>query len=174
MKTAEEIKSARSKRRPRLQGVELVPIPAPRASTRCCSRAATRCRVASFLRDDPELALRLLLQRTGVDWPDKEISEKKVKVTKVRRRVERRDVVEETVKRIEPGYLEAVYHLFSMKHEARSRSVLRMRTVNRTDQVICPRSRRSGAARSFRSARSSTSTASSSRPSRPAPHPDVG
>ena len=76
---------------------------------------------------------------TGVDWPDKEISEK-VKVTKV---VDGPDgtkeekVVEETVKHIEPGYLEAVYHLFSMKHK-HGPVILRMRTINRTDQVALP------------------------------------
>ena len=47
------------------------------------------------------------------------------------------ETVEETRKRVEPGYLEAVYHLFSMakKHGP---VVLRMRTVNRTDQVELP------------------------------------
>ena len=47
------------------------------------------------------------------------------------------ETVEETRKHIEPGYLEAVYHLFSMakKHGP---VVLRMRTANRTDQVELP------------------------------------
>ena len=73
---------------------------------------------------------------------DKEITEK-VKVTRpvtktvdgVEQTVE--ETVEETRKHIEPGYLEAVYHLFSMakKHGP---VVLRMRTVNRTDQVELP------------------------------------
>jgi NADH-quinone oxidoreductase subunit C len=34
------------------------------------------------LRDDPELALDYCSNATGVDWPDKEVTEK-VKVTKV-------------------------------------------------------------------------------------------
>ena len=37
--------------------------------------------VATFLRDDAELALDFLSNATGVDWPDKEITEK-VKVTR--------------------------------------------------------------------------------------------
>ena len=37
--------------------------------------------VATFLRDDAELALDFLVERDGVDWPDKEIAEK-VKVTR--------------------------------------------------------------------------------------------
>ena len=84
---------------------------------------------------------------TGVDWPDKEIAEK-VKVMrwvtktvdgpdgqKVDQPVE--ETVEETRKRIESGCLEVVYHLYSVgkKHGP---LVLRMRTVNRTDQVDLP------------------------------------
>ena len=47
------------------------------------------------------------------------------------------ETVEETRKRVEPGYLEAVYHLFSVakKHGP---VVIRMRTVNRSDQVELP------------------------------------
>jgi NADH-quinone oxidoreductase subunit C len=98
--------------------------------------------VARFLRDDADLALDFLSNVTGVDWPDKEITEK-VKVTRtvnktqdgVEQTVE--ETVEEPRKRTEPGCLEVVYHLFSMtkKHGP---VVLRMRTVNRTDQVELP------------------------------------
>ena len=47
------------------------------------------------------------------------------------------ETVEETRKRIESGCLEVVYHLYSVgkKHGP---LVLRMRTVNRTDQVDLP------------------------------------
>ena len=75
--------------------------------------------MATFLRDDPDLAFDFLSNVTGVDWPDKEITEK-VKVTRqvtktvdgVEQTVE--ETVEETRKRVEPGYLEAVYHLYSV------------------------------------------------------------
>ena len=98
--------------------------------------------MAKFLRDDAELALDFLSNVTGVDWPDKEITEK-VKVTKtVTKTVDgveqtAEETVEETRKRVEPGCLEAVYHLYSMakKHGP---VILRMRTVNRTDQVELP------------------------------------
>jgi len=98
--------------------------------------------VARFLRDDEELALDYLSNVTGIDWPDKEIAEK-VKVTRAVTKtvdgVERTadEEVEETVKRVEPGCLEAVYHVFSVakKHGP---VVLRMRTANRTDQVELP------------------------------------
>jgi NADH-quinone oxidoreductase subunit C len=47
------------------------------------------------------------------------------------------ETVEETKKTVTPGYLEAVYHLYSMakKHGP---VILRMRTANRTDQVEMP------------------------------------
>ena len=47
------------------------------------------------------------------------------------------ETVEETRKRVEPGYLEAVYHLFSIakKHGP---VIIRMRTANRTDQIELP------------------------------------
>jgi NADH-quinone oxidoreductase subunit C len=99
--------------------------------------------VATFLRDDPELALDYLSNVTGVDWPDKEIAEK-VKVTRqvvktiddVEQTVE--EQVEETRKRVEPGYLEAVYHLFSMAKKDGGPVVFRMRTANRSDKVELP------------------------------------
>ena len=94
------------------------------------------------MRDDAELAFDFLSNLTGVDWPDKEIAEK-VKVTHqatrtvdgVEKTVE--ETVEETRKRVEPGCLEAVYHLYSVakKHGP---LVVRMRTGNRTDQTELP------------------------------------
>jgi NADH-quinone oxidoreductase subunit C len=98
--------------------------------------------VARFLRDDEELRLDFLSNATGVDWPDKEIAEK-VKVTRtVKKTVDGvdRDVeetVEETRKRVEPGRLEAVYHLFSISKK-HGPVVIRMRTANRSDQVELP------------------------------------
>ena len=47
------------------------------------------------------------------------------------------ETVEETRKRVEPGCLEAVYHLYSVEKK-HGPVVLRMRTVNRTDQVELP------------------------------------
>jgi NADH-quinone oxidoreductase subunit C len=77
-----------------------------------------------------------------VDWPDKEITEK-VKVTRpVTKTVDgaettTEETVEETRKRVEPGYLEAVYHLFSMS-KGHGPVVIRMRTANRSDKVELP------------------------------------
>src|SRR4030095_930469 len=68
---------------------------------------------------------------TGIDWLDAVLKEK-VKVRKVIDGVEKE--VEETAEKKKPGYLEAVYHLYSMtlKHGP---LILRQRTANRTDQA---------------------------------------
>src|ERR1043166_3662954 len=67
--------------------------------------------VARFLRDDPELRLDYASNVTGVDWLDTVLKEK-VKVKKTVDGVEKE--VEEVFEKKKPGYLEAVYHLFSM------------------------------------------------------------
>jgi NADH-quinone oxidoreductase subunit C len=87
--------------------------------------------VATFLRDDSQLKLDYCSSVTGIDWLDKELTEK-TKVKKVVDGVEKE--VEETSKTVRPGYLEAVYHLYSMalKHGP---VILRQRTPNRTDPV---------------------------------------
>jgi NADH-quinone oxidoreductase subunit C len=133
MKSAEEILAAIKMALPGA-GVELVLNPSPCAQHSLLLAPATAVAVAGFLREDAELALDFCSNATGVDWPGKEVTEK-VKVTKVVDGVE--TVTEETVKRVERGYLEAVYHLFSIKHK-HGPVVLRMRTVNRTDQVELP------------------------------------
>jgi NADH-quinone oxidoreductase subunit C len=137
MKTAEEILAAIRLAVPGAV-VELVLNPSPSAQHSLRVAPGDAVAVAGFLREDPELALDYCSNATGVDWPDKEVTEK-MKVNKVVDGVE--TVVEETVKRVEPGYLEAVYHLFSMKHAHREIAgpvVLRMRTINRIDQVELP------------------------------------
>jgi NADH-quinone oxidoreductase subunit C len=141
MKSVEEIKAAIEAAVPGA-GVEVVPNPGPAAQHSLRLAPQQALAVATFLRDDPELAFDFLSNVTGVDWPDKEIAEK-VKVTRqvtktvdgVETQVE--ETVDETHKRIEPGFLESVYHLYSVakKHGP---LVLRMRTVNRTDQVELP------------------------------------
>jgi NADH-quinone oxidoreductase subunit C len=145
MKTIEELKAAVEAAVPGA-GVEIVNNPSPAAQHALRLQPQTALAVARFLRDDPELAFDFLSNVTGVDWLDKEIAEK-VKVTKtvtktvdgpegpIEQPVE--ETVEETRKRVEPGYLEVVYHLYSMakKHGP---LVLRMRTANRTDQVDLP------------------------------------
>jgi NADH-quinone oxidoreductase subunit C len=146
LKTVEQIKAAIEAAIPGA-GVEIVPNPSPCAQHSLRLAPEHAVAIATFLRDDAELAFDFLSNVSGVDWPDKEIAEK-VKVTrtvtktvegpegtKVDQQIE--ETVDETRKRIEPGFLEAVYHLYSVakKHGP---LVLRMRTVNRTDQVELP------------------------------------
>ena len=90
--------------------------------------------VARFLRHDPQLGLDYCSNVTGVDWLDAEVAEK-VKVKKVVDGVEKD--VEEVKKTKRPGYLEAVYHLYSMESK-RGPVVIRMRTENRTDKAHLP------------------------------------
>ena len=141
MKTVEEIKAAIEAAVPGA-GVEIVTNPGPSGQHSLLLKPESAVAVATFLRDDAELALDFLSNVTGVDWLDKEISEK-VKVTRtVTKAVEgveqtAEETVEETRKRVVPGYLEVVYHLFSMakKHGP---VAFRLRTENRSDKVQLP------------------------------------
>jgi NADH-quinone oxidoreductase subunit C len=141
LKTSEEIKSAIEQAVPGA-GVEIVSNPSPSGQHSLLISSSHAVAIATFLRDDESLNLDFLSNATGVDWPDKEISEK-VKVTRTVTKtidgVEQtaEETVEETRKHLQPGYLEAVYHLFSIakKHGP---VVIRMRTANRTDQVELP------------------------------------
>lgn len=141
MKTVEEIKAAIEAAVPGA-GVEILQNPGPSGQHSLVLRPDSAVEIAIFLRDDPELAFDFLSNATGVDWPDKEIAEK-VKVTRqavktvdgVEQTVD--ETVEETQKRVEPGHLEAVYHLYSMEKK-HGPVVFRMRTANRTDKVELP------------------------------------
>jgi NADH-quinone oxidoreductase subunit C len=141
MKTVEEIKAAIEAAVPGA-GVEIVSNPSVSGQHSLRLAPSHLLAVAKFLRDDAELALDFLSNATGVDWPDKEITEK-VKVTRtvtktvdgVEQQVE--ETVEETKKRVVPGYLEAVYHFFSIA-KGHGPVVIRLKTVNRTDQVELP------------------------------------
>jgi len=141
VKTVEEIKAAIEAAVPGA-GVTVVHNGSPSGQHSLRIEPEHAVEVATFLRDDAELALDFLSNVTGVDFLDKEISEK-IKVTRpvtktvdgLEQTVE--ETVEETRKHVEPGYLEAVYHLFSVakKHGP---VVLRMRTRNRSDEVELP------------------------------------
>jgi NADH-quinone oxidoreductase subunit C len=145
MKTVEQIKAAIEAAIPGA-GVEFVPNPGPAAEHSLRLAPESAVAVATFLRDDAELAFDFLSNVSGVDWPDKEIAEK-VKATRtVTKTVEGPDgnveqqveeIVDETRKRVEPGCLETVYHLYSVakKHGP---LVIRMKTANRSDQVELP------------------------------------
>jgi NADH-quinone oxidoreductase subunit C len=111
--------------------LELLPNPAVPAESSLVVSPAHAVAVARFLRDDPALRLDYCSNVTGVDWLDATVKE----TVKTRRLVggEEREV-EETVERKRPGYLEVVYHLYSvaLRHGP---LVLRQRTRNRFELV---------------------------------------
>lgn len=96
--------------------------------------SAAGLEVARFLRDDPGLRMDYASNVTGVDWLD-QVTKEKIKVKKTVDGVEKE--VEETIEKKRAGYLEAVYHLYSMalKHGP---IIIRLRTGNRSDDVRLP------------------------------------
>jgi NADH-quinone oxidoreductase subunit C len=90
--------------------------------------------VAKFLRDDPQLRLDFASNATGVDWPAAVVR------TGVRKKVMVNGVeteVEEMVDMPRPGYLEAVYHLYSIELR-HGPVILRLRTQDRSDRNRLP------------------------------------
>jgi len=114
--------------------VELLPNGSPSAQHSLILDHEHAVEIARFLRDDPTLRLDYCSNATGVDWLDSEVTEK----VKVKKLVEGAETeVEEVRKTKIPGYLEAVYHLFSMEKK-HGPVVIRMRTGNRAEDVHLP------------------------------------
>jgi NADH-quinone oxidoreductase subunit C len=90
--------------------------------------------VAKVLRDDAELRLDYASNVTGIDWLDTVIKETS-KVKKVVDGVEKE--IDQVTERKKPGYLEVVYHLYSMelKHGP---VILRLRTADRAGGAQVP------------------------------------
>jgi NADH-quinone oxidoreductase subunit C len=90
--------------------------------------------VATILHDDAALRLDFCSNVTGIDWLDR-VAKKTDKVKQSVDGVEKEVNIatEEAI----PGYLEAVYHLYSiaLKHGP---VIIRMRTANRADSVHLP------------------------------------
>ena len=114
--------------------LEIIPNDSPSGQRSLLLEKDHAIAVAKFLRDDLQLKLDYASNVTGVDWLDA-VTKEKVKVKKVIDGAEKE--VEETVEKKRLGYLEAVYHLYSMelKHGP---VIIRMRTENRTDKVHLP------------------------------------
>src|SRR5579883_1733793 len=114
--------------------LEIIPNDCPSGQTSLLVNNAHAVAVAKFLRDDPGLRLDYASNVTGVDWPELVIKEK-TKVKKVVDGVEKE--IEEVTEKKRPGYLEAVYHLYSMalKHGP---VILRLRTDNRAERNHLP------------------------------------
>jgi len=116
--------------------VQLVANPGPAAQHSLLLEPAHARAIAEFLRDDPALLLDYCSNATGVDWPDKEITET-VKVTVPDPAGGPAKVVDQKTTRLQPGCLEVVYHLYSMARR-HGPVVIRLRTGNRTDRVTLP------------------------------------
>src|SRR5437016_1871255 len=133
MESLEEIKA-------RIEGavpgaaISIIPNPGPANQPSLLIDNEHAPAVARFLRDAPALRLDHCSNVTGVDWLDRTVTAK-VKVKKIVDGEEKE--VEETREEFFPGYLESVYHLFSMalKHGS---VVIRMRTANRGEGARLP------------------------------------
>jgi len=116
--------------------VSVVTNPGPAAQHSLLLGAAHARAIAEFLRDDPALRLDFCSNVTGVDWPEKEIVET-TKTTVPDPAGGAPKVVEQKTKRLQPGYLEVVYHLYSMALK-QGPVIIRLRTGNRKDDVTLP------------------------------------
>src|SRR5215213_2463998 len=133
MQSLEEIKARIEAAVPGAQ-VTIVPNPGPANQPSLLLDNEHALRVARFLHDDPELRLDFCSNVTGVDWLDRKVK-KTVKVKEVADGVEKD--VDKTEEQNIPGYLEVVYHLFSvtLKHAP---VVIRLRTSDRGESVHVP------------------------------------
>jgi len=114
---------------------EIVPNPGPSGQDSLRVEPASVLAVARFLRDDERHLFDYCSNVTGVDWLDQTVSET-VKVAGTDAAGQATEL-EEKVERVVPGYLEAVYHLYSVAKKT-GPLVLRVRTGNRSDDVEIP------------------------------------
>lgn len=133
METLDEIKTRAEAAVPGAQ-LQIIANDSPSAQTSLLVDSPHAVAVAKFLRDDVRLGLDFASNVTGADWPER-IEKTKTKVKKLVDGVEKE--VEETTEKTIPGYLEVVYHLYSMERK-QGPVILRLRTGNRTDSVTVP------------------------------------
>jgi NADH-quinone oxidoreductase subunit C len=133
METLEQIKGRIEAAVPGAK-LEIIPNDSPSGERSMQVDNAHAVAVAEFLRDDASLRLDFASNVTGVDWLDT-VVKKTVKVKQVVDGVEKE--VDQTTETKKPGYLEAVYHLYSMelKHGP---VILRLRTADRGEQAHVP------------------------------------
>lgn len=135
METLEQIRDRLLTRFPAAQ-VSVVTNPGAAAQHSLLLDHTHAVEIARFLRDDETLRLDQCSNVTGIDWPEKEIIET-TKSTVPDPAGGPPKVVEQKVKRIQPGCLEVVYHLYSLARR-HGPVILRLRTGNRTDAVSVP------------------------------------
>lgn len=116
--------------------IAVLPNPSPSAQHSLLIDLPHARGIAQRLRDDPAFRFDFCSNVTGIDWPEKEIVETvKTKVPGEAGAPEKE--IEQKVKRIQPGLLEVVYHLYSVARR-QGPLILRLRTANRTDAVTVP------------------------------------
>jgi len=133
METLEQIKTRAETAMPGAK-IDIVPNPGPANQPSLLLDNQHAAAVAQFLRDDPALRLDFCSNVTGVDWLDRTVK-KTVKVKKVIDGEEKE--VDQTQEEFFPGYLEAVYHLYSITHK-HGPVIIRMRTADRADGARLP------------------------------------
>ena len=114
--------------------IDIVPNPGPANQPSLLIDNEHALAVAHFLRDDPALRLDFCSNVTGVDWLDR-VVKKTVKVKTVVDGIEKE--VDQTTEEKIPGYLEAVYHLYSMAHK-HGPVIIRMRAADRAEGARLP------------------------------------
>jgi len=133
MESLEQIKARAEAAEPGAK-IELLPNPGPANQPSLLLDAEHASAVVRFLRDDPALCFDFCSNVTGVDWLDRTVK-KTVKVKKIVDGTEKD--VDETTEEFFPGYLEAVYHLYSMTHK-HGPVIIRMRTADRAVRARLP------------------------------------
>jgi NADH-quinone oxidoreductase subunit C len=114
--------------------IDLVPNPGPANQPSLLIDNEDAPAIAKFLRDDPTLCMDFCSNVTGVDWLDRVVK----KTTKAKKVVDGQEKeIVETIEEKIPGYLEAVYHLYSMRHK-HGPVIIRMRTRDRTEGARLP------------------------------------
>ncbi len=114
--------------------IEIVPNPGPANQPSLHVNNEHALRVARFLHEDSALRLDFCSNVTGVDWLDRIVK----KTVKMKQMVDGEEKeVTQTEEQHFAGYLEAVYHLYSisLKHGP---VILRLRTADRGEQVHVP------------------------------------
>ena len=112
--------------------VELVNNPSPSAQHSLLVDRQDARTVAEFLRDS--LGFDFCSNVSGVDWPPRKVKETVI-VNEMVDGVGKE--IKTTVERDLPGYLEVVYHLYSVSKKT-GPTILRMRTGDRADDVSVP------------------------------------
>jgi len=114
--------------------LQMVANPSPSGQHSLLLDAGHAAAVALYLRDAAGLRFDFCSNVTGIDWPGKEGSQK-IKVRKLVDGLEQE--VEEVRTTTIPGYLEVVYHLYSVEKK-HGPLVLRMRTEDRHASTHLP------------------------------------